>query len=203
MPDDLIVAKEGADNAPSYRGLAYVVFERLPLADFSNRIPQLSFEIVRPVGQLERMARAVTLIPGSTEFGYETSAMVRVLGPGQSAPENRHVTIAASDVMASLDDLQATCPNLERVAIVVAWFGSDLRAGECKIRPGVERTPLASVWMVTVATAPGTNWRRSVGISAAMRVSGGSWMTASAVQAGLVPCGSARPWQMPSAMPLP
>ena len=30
-PDPLIVAKEGADNAPAYRGLAYVVFERFPL----------------------------------------------------------------------------------------------------------------------------------------------------------------------------
>ena len=64
-----MIAKEG--EAPAYRGLAYVVFERLPLADFGNRIPQLSFEIVRPVGALERMARAVTLIPGTTEFGYE------------------------------------------------------------------------------------------------------------------------------------
>jgi hypothetical protein len=137
-PDDLIVAKEGADNAPAYRGLAYVVFERLPLADFGNRIPQLSFEIVRPIGRLERMARAVTLIPGATEFGYETASVVRVLGPGQSAPENRHVTSAASNVIASLDDLQATCPNLEWVAIVVAWFGSDLRAGNCIVRPGVD-----------------------------------------------------------------
>jgi hypothetical protein len=134
-PDDLIVAKEGAGNAPAYRGLAYVVFERLPLADFGNRIPQLSFEIVRPIGKLEQMTRAVTLIPGATEFGYETSAVVRVLGPGQSAPENRHVTNAAANVIASLDDLQATCPNLERVAIVVTWFGNDLRAGSCTVRP--------------------------------------------------------------------
>jgi hypothetical protein len=157
LPDDLIVAKEGADNAPSYRGLAYVVFERLPLADFGNRIPQLSFEIVRPVGALERMARAVTLIPGSTEFGCETSAVVRVLGPGQSAPENRHVTTAASDVMASLDDLQATCPNLERVAIVVAWFGSDLRAGECKVRPGVDnavKVTSGGTWSVAGVMRP-------------------------------------------------
>jgi len=157
LPDDLIVAKEGAGNAPSYRGLAYVVFERLPLADFGNRIPQLSFEIVRPVGQLERMTRAVTLIPGSTEFGYETSAVVRVLGPGQSAPENRHVTTATSDVMASLDDLQATCPNLERVAIVVAWFGSDLRAGECKVRPGVDnaiKVTSGGTWSVAGVTRP-------------------------------------------------
>jgi hypothetical protein len=134
--DPLIVAKEG--SAPAYRGLAYVVFERLPLGNFGNRIPQMAFEVVRPVGQLERMARAVTLIPGTTEFGYEPAAVVRVLGPGQSAPENRHVAHAPSDVVASLDELQAVCPNLERVAIVVAWFGDDLRAQHCTVRPGVD-----------------------------------------------------------------
>jgi hypothetical protein len=64
-PDDLIVAREGSGNAPAYRGLAYIVFERLPLAKFGNRIPQLSFEIIRPIGKLERMVRAVTLIPGN------------------------------------------------------------------------------------------------------------------------------------------
>jgi hypothetical protein len=36
-PDPLIVAKQGAENAPAYRGLAYVVFERLPLENFGNR----------------------------------------------------------------------------------------------------------------------------------------------------------------------
>ena len=45
FPDPLIAAREGAD-APSYRGLAYVVFEDLPLADYANRIPNLTFEIV-------------------------------------------------------------------------------------------------------------------------------------------------------------
>jgi hypothetical protein len=137
-PDDLIVAKEGAAAAPAYRGLAYVVFERLPLAPFGNRIPQLSFEIIRPVGDLEQMVRAVTLIPGTTEFGYEPATMVGVTGPGQSVPENRHVLTAESDVIAALDELQALCPHLERVALVVAWFGTDLRAGQCTIRPGVE-----------------------------------------------------------------
>src|SRR5690606_22092911 len=78
-PDPLIVAKEG--QAPAYRGLAYVVFERLPLEDFGNRIPQLSFEVVRAIGKLEQMKRAVTLIPGSTEFGYAPSTVVRVMGP--------------------------------------------------------------------------------------------------------------------------
>jgi hypothetical protein len=138
LPDGLIVAKEGAGFAPAYRGLAYVVFERLPLADFGNRIPQLSFEIIRPIGLLEQMLRAVTLIPGSTEFGYETSTVIRLLGPGLSAPENRHVSNAPSDVVAALDDLQGMCPNLQRIALVVAWFGTDLRAGNCAIRPAVD-----------------------------------------------------------------
>ena len=43
----------GRANAPAYRGLAYVVFERLPLADFGNRVPQFSFEVIRPVDGLE------------------------------------------------------------------------------------------------------------------------------------------------------
>ncbi|WP_439924845.1 baseplate multidomain protein megatron [Nitrobacter sp. JJSN] len=157
-PDDLIVAKEGAGNAPAYRGLAYVVFERLPLANFGNRIPQLSFEIIRPIGKLEQMARAVTLIPGTTEFGYEPSTVVQLLGPGQSAPENRHVPNAASDVIAALDDLQGVCPNLERVAVVVAWFGSDLRAGSCVVRPGVDsasKVTSGGDWSVAGVTRAG------------------------------------------------
>src|SRR5436853_3158019 len=137
-PDPLIVAREGAANAPAYRGLAYVVFERLPLADFGNRIPQLSFELMRPLGRLEKMMRAVTLIPGTTEFGYEPGTVVRLMGPGQFAAENRHAAHAASDVEAALDDLQGACPNLERVALVVAWFGNDLRADNFVLTPKVD-----------------------------------------------------------------
>ncbi len=44
-PDPLIVAAEGAGRAPAYRGLAYVVFENLALAEFGNRLPNLSFEV--------------------------------------------------------------------------------------------------------------------------------------------------------------
>jgi len=44
-PDALIESVEGSGSAPAFRGLAYIVFEDLPLKDFGNRIPQLSFEI--------------------------------------------------------------------------------------------------------------------------------------------------------------
>jgi hypothetical protein len=77
--------------------------------------------------------------------------VVRIMGPGQSAPENRHIAHAPSDVIASLDDLQAACPNLAGVAVVVTWFGSDLRAGNCTLRPGIdnrEKQTHPAVWSV-------------------------------------------------------
>ncbi len=147
--DPLIVAKEG--DAPGYRGLAYVVFERLPVANFGNRIPQLSFEIVRPIGKLEKMVRAATLIPGTTEFGYDPATVVQQLGPGQSAPENRHVSYATSDAVASIDTLQAISPGVENVALVVAWFGTDLRCGQCRVVPSIDnraKSTFGGVWSV-------------------------------------------------------
>ena len=69
-PDSLIEAKEGAGNAPAYRGLAYIVFERLPLAAFGNRIPQLSFEVLRAVDAFEQQGARRRLIPGAGEFVY-------------------------------------------------------------------------------------------------------------------------------------
>ncbi len=138
-PDPLIVAKEGADNAPAYRGLAYVVFERLPLENFGNRIPQLSFEVMRPVGRLETMVRAVTLIPGTTEFGYEPST-VRAGARAGAVRAPRTATSAHAVVRrrGGARRSAGACPNLERVALVVAWFGNDLRAGHCTVTPGVE-----------------------------------------------------------------
>ncbi|MDT7934203.1 MAG: phage tail protein [Sphingomonadaceae bacterium] len=43
-PDPLVSAALGAD-APQWRGLAYVVLEDLPLTQFGNRLPQLTFDV--------------------------------------------------------------------------------------------------------------------------------------------------------------
>ncbi|KAB7648189.1 phage tail baseplate protein [Polymorphobacter fuscus] len=51
--DPLIAAVEGAGGAPAYRGLAYAVFEDLPLADYGNRIPNLTFEIIADDGAID------------------------------------------------------------------------------------------------------------------------------------------------------
>lgn len=50
-PDPTMELHEGAGNVPAYRGQAYVLFNRLPLDDFGfgARIPQLRFEVCRPL----------------------------------------------------------------------------------------------------------------------------------------------------------
>jgi hypothetical protein len=136
--DPLISAKQGTGRTPAYRGLAYIVFERLPLDDFGNRIPLLQFEVIRPVGALEEKIRAVTIIPGATEHGYATARISDAPRGGEKRWLNRNTLVASTDWQASLDELQALCPNLESVALVVAWFGTDLRAGSCRVLPGVE-----------------------------------------------------------------
>lgn len=45
LPDPLIEAQVGAENAVAHRGLCYLVFEDVPLDAFGNRIPSVSAEI--------------------------------------------------------------------------------------------------------------------------------------------------------------
>ncbi|MEZ5810888.1 MAG: glycoside hydrolase/phage tail family protein [Rhizobiaceae bacterium] len=154
--DPLVEAKQGSGNTPAYRGIAYAVIERFALADYGNRIPQFQFEVIRPVGNFNDRIRAVVLIPGATEFGLSPTPVSRIssllggfsdLAPaplaGSAVSVNRSVLFAPSDLAASLDELQMLCPNVEHVALLTAWFGDDLRAGQCRIRP-----------MVTDAAAP-------------------------------------------------
>jgi len=155
-PDPLIVAKEGG-AAPAYRGLAYVVFERFPLADYGNRVPQFAFEVVCPVDGIGRMIRAVTLIPGASEFVYETRAVSHEPEPGMSESLSRHQLYGGADVDTALTHLIALCPNLRRVSLVVSWFGDDLRAGECTLAPRVEiphKPTVGAEWSVAGLDRP-------------------------------------------------
>jgi hypothetical protein len=115
------------------------VFERLALTQFGNRLPQLSFEIVRVHGSFAESIRSVNLIPGATEFGYEPARVLREAGWGENETENAHLASGVSDWSASLDQLQAEAASLEHVNLVVAWYGDDLDAGRCRVMPGVER----------------------------------------------------------------
>lgn len=154
MPDSLIEAVEGA--APAYRGLAYVVFEDLSLEAFGDRVPQLAFEVFRrPRGdtlQLEDKLEGVCLIPGSGEFVYATTPVMRREGLFGARAENLNNRDGRADLIVSLDQLQAQLPNLKRVTLVVSWFGDDLRCGDCTVRPKVDRVDkvtLGASWCVS------------------------------------------------------
>ncbi len=116
------------------------MFERLALEDFGNRIPQLSFEVIRPVAGVEQAIRAVTIIPGATEFGYDPALVQKVIDPGSRVALNRHVDGADSDWQAALDELTRSHPTSNASGWSSPWFGDDLRANVCTLKPGVADT---------------------------------------------------------------
>jgi hypothetical protein len=141
--DTLIADIEGAGNTPAYRGLAYIVFEDMPLAQFGNRIPQLQFEIIRALTDsnpdaLENKLSGVALIPGAGEFVYATDVVTSDDGKGNTLAINANNASSEADIAASLDELQALAPNIGAVSLVVGWFGDDLRCASTLIKPGVE-----------------------------------------------------------------
>lgn len=143
LPDGVIEAVEGAGNAPAFRGLAYIVFEDLPLRDFGNRIPQLSFEIENALRSddgvgLEENFTAASIIPGSGEFVYGTTPVRRIVEEGVTVSENNHSLRGETDFLASVDGLTQAAPNFQHASLIVSWFGDTLDAGAITLQPGVE-----------------------------------------------------------------
>lgn len=155
-PDPLIAAKE-AGEAPAYRGLAYVVFERFPLVDYGNRVPQFDFEVVRAVEGLGGMIRAVALTPGAGEFVYDIRPVSHEPEAGVTESLTRHQLYGGSDADTALGHLMALCPNLRRVSLVISWFGDDLRAGSCTVTPRIEiphKPTVGAEWSVAGLSRP-------------------------------------------------
>ena len=144
MPDPQIEAVEGSGNAPAYRGLAYVVLEDVELGQFGNRIPQFSFEVLRPsqpdqLTELARGVQAVALIPGTGEYALATTPVHFEEGPGISRSANISTPSGKTDFATSVEALNEELPNCGSVSLVVSWFGDDLRCGNCSIQPKVEQ----------------------------------------------------------------
>lgn len=146
LPDPKIAAVEGASEAPAYRGVAYVVIEELALADFGNRVPQFSFEVIRPAqpsGEVSGMAealQAVALMPGTGEYALATTRVHYADGPGLNRSANVNAPAGRTDMALSLDHLVTELPRVGSVGLIVSWFGSDLRCGSCLVKPKVEQT---------------------------------------------------------------
>ncbi|WP_299145032.1 glycoside hydrolase/phage tail family protein [uncultured Tateyamaria sp.] len=147
LPDPLIEAIEGAGQVPAYRGTAYVVLENLALGPFGNRVPQFSFEVIRPEqpgegGADEEMThaiRGVALMPGTGEYALATTPVNYLDGNMGRWSANVNTPAGRSDISESLDALTEELPNCKATSLIVSWFGNDLRCGSCELKPKVER----------------------------------------------------------------
>ena len=156
LPDPRIQAVEGVDHAPAYRGIAYVVIEDLELGAFGNRVPQFSFEVVRPaqgamadaMTDLRRAVRGVAMIPGTGEYALATTKVHYSEGDEALRSANVHTPQDKTDLEVSLQQLDTELPQCNAVSLVVSWFGDDLRCGTCTIRPKVEQPDLEGQGMV-------------------------------------------------------
>ncbi|BCA63105.1 hypothetical protein HMP09_2339 [Sphingomonas sp. HMP9] len=93
--DPLIASAEGAAT-PAYRGAAYAVFEMLQLADFGNRIPSLTFEVIADEGAVlvstiatalagEVSGTAALAVGGFAASGGSVRAVLEMLGQAGGA----------------------------------------------------------------------------------------------------------------------
>jgi hypothetical protein len=154
LPDPFIQSCEGVENTPAYRGLAYVVIEDFPLADYGNRIPNFTFEVTKRAfdndygdDNVEALVRGVVMIPGAGEFVYDTEIVQKISGEsvdgqwvqqGNQSAVNMHNQQGKANAQVALSQLQEICPNVEWVSVVVAWFGDSLDIATCSVMPGVE-----------------------------------------------------------------
>jgi hypothetical protein len=85
VPDSAIEANLG-DNAVAFRGLAYILFDDMPLQDFGNRIPQITVEVLVGSSQVTVEASQITENDGTTPISDTFAAgegafdLVRRLG---------------------------------------------------------------------------------------------------------------------------
>ena len=149
LPDSKIEAVQGAGNAPSYRGIAYVVFEDLQLEAFGNRVPQFSFEVVRAAQSdnddpgaksLGKLVNAVALMPGTGEYALATTPVHFQEDIGTFKSSNVNSPSGKADFSTAIEQLSEEAPACQSVSLIVSWFGSDLRCGSCELKPKVEQT---------------------------------------------------------------
>jgi hypothetical protein len=142
MPDPTIESVEGAGNVSAFRGLAYIVVKNDDLTDVLGAVPTYEFVVKRTIKKDQDVVlngiKGVTLIPATGEFLYAATKHTAQLGStgSQSTQFNFLANNGKSDIANSLDLLDSTLPNCDTVALVVSWFGTDLRADQCEILPG-------------------------------------------------------------------
>jgi hypothetical protein len=88
--DPLIASIEGVGGSPAFRGLALAVFEDMALADYGNRIPSLTFELIAD-GEAPRVDAVISDISGGV---IEQGTDDRAIGGFAALGSDRHSALA-------------------------------------------------------------------------------------------------------------
>lgn len=187
LPDPKIAAVEGAENTPAYRGTAYVVLEDLPLGQFGNRIPQLTFEVMRPsqsaADDLAAAVQAVALMPGAGDYALATSQVYVSPEYGAQIAVNTHAPLGGSDFTVSMNALEAELPACGSVMLPLMWFADDLRCGLCQITPRVVEGQIDASAMPWVVSGITRGMARVVPVGDDGPISGGTPADAAVIEA--------------------
>lgn len=142
--DPLIASVEGIGQTPAFRGIAYAIFEDFELADYGNRIPSLSFELVADDGPM-----AIGAIAGALSDGaVEDSGTPLLDGYAASGDSVRGALEALTDVVPlSLAEDAGRLRIRAGAAAPIILQGKDCgaRSGESSGRSEVLRGAAASV----------------------------------------------------------
>lgn len=141
--DGLLAQAEGVARNPAYRGLAYVVFEDLELADFGNRIPSLTLEIIADDGAVSFADVIGEMLPDA-----EAHDLAQTPISGFTIDQG-----AAGDVLATLSDVTPmTC----------AVQGDGLAFGLAEVAPdvGVPMLPAPAAGGDSAEDARADGWSR-------------------------------------------
>lgn len=149
MPDPLIASAEPAGQCPAYRGIAYVVFEDLQLAEFGNRIPALSFEVVADEAPLnvanlvdETVADCTAAVPldglaGLTLEG-PVAEMLEMLAPFHPVS----VDVGGSHLALRAEDDDPAPPSLPEAALAVEDDAFGRKTGFSQTRGAEPEVPI-------------------------------------------------------------
>ena len=114
QPADPLIASAEGSRCPAFRNLAYVVFEDLQLADFGNRIPALSFEIIAGPGS-STVRRIASCVDGVAADPDLESSFAGFAWEGGSLGET----------LAAIDAVEPLSARLDRTRLAVGSRAAD------------------------------------------------------------------------------
>lgn len=136
---DSLIRDDKGDDAPAYRGTCYIVFDRLALADFGNRIPNITAEIAfqgstsQPVDTIDLYTtgeggiapgtfQSDNILPDYTRGQFYFSNASGVVGENYIRRANTRTMVEDRQNTLTLDDLGNDADNLSLQIILDNGF---------------------------------------------------------------------------------